>query len=104
MASLESQLRAAESEHRSLEDERFHFRSTIETLGRQIEEMPADELEANRKSYDGMLRDARTALTRLESRLGEAERRVLDLRNALAAHSEDLEALENLLDRQLQGR
>lgn len=100
---LEGELRSAEERQRSLEDQKQQTQSQLEVIARQLEAMGPEELEDNREGFRFMTEQAEAELGRIEGRLQESVQRVLELGNELTRRRDDLQAIQDRVDRELEG-
>lgn len=97
--SLEGELARLRSGRSSLTDERFRMQSRLEELAMEVEHSDPEALPA----YEAMTREAERLLKHLDTRIGEMDARILEAENELARHWGDLQALQDRLDRELDG-
>ncbi|HSL83327.1 MAG TPA: hypothetical protein VLF66_11170 [Thermoanaerobaculia bacterium] len=96
---LDGELARAKSGRTSLADERFHMQSRMESMVTEVDRADPEALPA----YEAMTQQAERFLAHLETRIAEHDARILDLENELARRRADLQALEDRLDRELEG-
>lgn len=96
---LEGDLARARSGRTSLADERFQMQSRMETMATEVDQADPDSLPM----YEAMTGQAERLLAHLDTRIAELDTRILDLENELTRRRADLQALEDRLDRELEG-
>jgi chromosome segregation ATPase len=96
---LEGELGRLRSGRSSLVDERFRMQSRLEAMVTEVEHSDPEALPA----YEAMSREAERGLKHLDTRIAETDARILELENELARRSGDLQALQDRLDRELDG-
>lgn len=96
---LEDDLTRARSGRTSLADERFQMSSRMETMATEVDQADPEALPM----YEAMTRQAERLLAHLDTRIAELDSRILELENQLARRRADLQALEDHLDRELDG-
>lgn len=104
VTSLEQQLEKAESDKRNLEDQSYRLRSQVAAMKSQLDGMSADEQAANQNNYELGMKNMKDEVKLSDFRVQQATQRVLDLQNELDARKRDLQGLQDLLDRKLQGQ
>jgi chromosome segregation ATPase len=97
--SLEDELARARSSRTSLADERFGMQSRLEMMATEVEQSDSDSLPM----YEAMTRQAERHMKLLDTRLAELDARILELENELTRRRDDLQALQDRLDRELDG-
>jgi chromosome segregation ATPase len=96
---LEGELGRLRSGRSSLVDERFRMQSRLEAMVTEVEHSDPEALPA----YEAMSREAERGLKHLDTRIAETDARILEVENELARRSGDLQALQDRLDRELDG-
>lgn len=96
---LEEELSRVRSSRSSLADERFRMSSHLESLATEIEQADPESLPM----YEAMTRQVERGLDRFDARIAELDARILELENELGRRRDDLQALEDRLDRELDG-
>lgn len=96
---LEGDLGRARSSRSSLADQRFQMQSRLENLAAEVEQADPETLP----NYERMLREAERIMERFETRIAELDARILEIENELGRRRADLQALEDRLDRELDG-
>jgi len=97
--SLEGELGRLQSNRTSLADEHFGMRSRLETLDTEVELSEPASLPA----YEAMIRQIEQGLKHMETRISEMDARILEVENELVRRRGDLQALQDRLDRDLDG-
>lgn len=103
VAVLERDLRTAEATRTSLEDQRFSVRGRLTMLASEVETMPADTPPEHFRGVERMTEEAQRMLTRFQSQMEAQDQRILELQNELTRRRADLQALQDRLDRELDG-
>jgi chromosome segregation ATPase len=96
---LESELARARSDLTSLEDNGYFVRSELETLASQAERSDPESLPA----LEDQVQETERTLRLVEERVKQRVQRILELENELTRRRQDLEALQDRLDRELEG-
>jgi chromosome segregation ATPase len=96
---LEGDLARARSSRTSLADERFGMQSRLEMMSTEVERSDSDALPM----YEAMTRGAERQMKLLDARIAELDARIAELENELRGRRADLQALEDRLDRELDG-
>ena len=96
---LEDDLARVRSSRTSLSDQRMQMQSRLEGLAADVEEADPEAL----RRYETMLREAERIMEHFEGRIAELDARILELENELTGRRSDLQALEDRLDRELDG-
>lgn len=96
---LESDLARLRSSREGLANEQFGMQSRMETMATEVEQADPDSLPM----YEAMTRQAERHLEHSGTRIAELDARILELENELTGRLADLQALEDRLDRELDG-
>lgn len=96
---LESDLARLRSSRESLANEQFGMQSRMETMATEVEQADPDSLPM----YETMARQLERFLERRGTRIAELDARILEIENELTGRRADLQALEDRLDRELDG-
>jgi chromosome segregation ATPase len=96
---LEEDLARARSSRTGLANERFGMESRLETLPAEVDQANPDSLPM----LEVMTRQVESHLERLDAQIAEADARILELENELTRRRQDIQALEDRLDRELDG-
>lgn len=103
VSALEEELRRAESSKQSLEDEEFMLRTRFSSLAAEVEQAETETSVEQLRFLEQQAAQAERMLDRIASQVEEKERRILELQNELTRRRSDLQALQDRLDRQLEG-
>ncbi len=104
VSSLEQQLDKAQSDKRSMEDTSYRMRSQLAAMKTRVEGLSPDEQAANQSTFEAGMKNMEDEAKLADLRVQQATQRVLDLQGELDGQKQDLQALQNLLDRKLQGQ
>lgn len=99
VGSLEGDLAGLRSRRTSLVDERFGLQSRLEAMAAEVDASDPEALPV----YEAMTRQAERGLEHLGVRIAETDARILELENELVRRRGDLQALQDRLDRELDG-
>jgi chromosome segregation ATPase len=103
VAALERELQGAQATRTGLEDQQFQIRGRLAMFGSEIEDVPDDMPPEHLREVERMLDETQRMLVRLQDQREAQDRRILELENELTRRRADLQALQDRLDRQLDG-
>ena len=102
VTNLERELQSAQATRTSLENEQFSISSRLGGLAYEVEASP-DADATTLKQIERMTEEAQRMLNRIGERIDAQDRKILELQNELTRRRADLQALQDRLDRQLDG-
>lgn len=103
VVNLERELQSAQASRTSLEEQQFAIRGRLTMLASELETMPADTPPEHLRDIERMTGEAQRMLDRFQSQREAQDQRILEIENELTRRRADLQALQDRLDRQLDG-
>jgi flagellar biosynthesis chaperone FliJ len=100
VARLDSQLRNAEAQRQSMQDDEERYRAQIEGIELEVRSGAAD---ASAEEYEAYARQMTGELDRTRRRIRTLDGEIQALQNRLTAKQRDLDSWQDLVDRRLGG-